>query len=275
MSNDLIKIKIDLLTDWFKTQEQCTIATSGGIDSMLLAYLASDTLGSDALIAHSASASVPSADASRVNDYARKYRWNLKIIESNEINNLDYKKNPVNRCYYCKSCLFDKLTKLDFGRIVTGTNSDDLGDYRPGLIAARENNVLQPYVELQINKSMIRQMASSLLLDDLKDIPASPCLSSRIETGIEIKPNYLHLVDQVEIFVKRALKTDVVRFRIRHHRNEIELSQAASLSLDDEQKSSLLKEVKKMITPLLAANPIEITTYRQGSAFIGVKNIEI
>lgn len=274
MSPTLINEKIDLLSHWFLTHKQCTIATSGGIDSMLLAYIASQALGADALIVHSTSASVPSADANRVKGYANKYHWNFKIVESNEIDDVNYKKNPVNRCYFCKSCLFEKLISIAKGNIVTGTNVDDLGDYRPGLIAAKENNVLQPYVELNIDKSMIRAMASALLLDDLKDIPSSPCLSSRVETGIEIKPSALQIVDQVENHVKRALATDVVRFRIRHNKHEIELSPASYTALSQSEKTSLIEQVRKIIASSLSQHPIEITTYKQGSAFIGIKTLE-
>ena len=265
--------KITRLTEWFRAHQPCTIATSGGIDSMLLAFVASQIDDGEFMVVHSTSAAVPSADAQRVADYARRYHWNLKIITSNEIENSDYKANPVNRCYYCKSSLFEKMTGLDAGHLVTGTNLDDLGDYRPGLIAARENNVLQPYVELEIDKRMIRQIASHFGLDDLKDLPASPCLASRIETGIAINQQDLQVVDNVETFIKQQLNTDVVRFRIRHQQHEIQLSPAVCQILDEQKKLALIDGVTRLLTPALGLLPVTVTSYQQGSAFVGVKNV--
>lgn len=273
MTNQDIQATILTLTSWFKTIEKCTIATSGGIDSMLLAYIAHNALGQNALIAHSTSLSVPTLDAKRVRNYAQKYRWHIEFIQAGELDNESYRNNPVNRCYYCKSCLFDRLKKLQHGALITGTNQDDLGDYRPGLIAAKEQNVRQPYVELKIDKTMIRKMVAHLQLNDLKDIPASPCLSSRIETGIEIHPDYLQAVDHVENFVRSELKTDLVRFRIRNDKVELELEPFLFNQLSDHQKDSLVNKIKLIITPLAISHNVQISTYKKGSAFIGVKNI--
>ena len=257
MTNQDIEETILILTSWFKKIKKCTIATSGGIDSMLLAYIAHNTLGQNALIAHSTSLSVPTLDAKRVRNYAQKYRWHIEFIKAGELDNESYQNNPVNRCYYCKSCLFDRLKKLHHGVLITGTNQDDLGDYRPGLIAAKEQNVRQPYVEL----------------NDLKDIPASPCLSSRIETGIKIYPDYLQAVDHVENFVRSELKTDLVRFRIRNDKVELELEPLLFNQLSDHQKDSLVNKIKLIIEPLAISHNVQISTYKKGSAFIGVKNI--
>ena len=275
MKTDQARQQITQLTEWFISHQPCTIATSGGIDSMLLAFIAHQAIGEQARIIHSTSAAVPSADAQRITSYANRYHWNLTLITSDEINNPDYKNNPVNRCYYCKSCLFTRMTALQSGPIVTGTNLDDLGDYRPGLIAARENNVYQPYVELSITKQHIRQIADHLSLDDLKDLPASPCLASRIETGIAIDQHELSLVDRVENMVKATLQTDIVRFRIGHTHNEIQLNPQLCQTLPDQQKEALVARISTVLTAKLSERPIRVTDYRQGSAFIGIKNIKV
>lgn len=274
MNNQIINKNLNALSNWFKNIGKCTIATSGGIDSMLLAYIAHTTLKEQVLIAHSTSASVPTLDAARVRHYAKKYQWQLALIQVGEIDNESYRNNPVNRCYYCKSCLFERLKALDHGALITGTNQDDLGDYRPGLIAAKEQGIKQPYVELGINKGVIRKIADHLQLHDLKDIPASPCLSSRIETGIKIDPEQLRLVDKIENYVRSELKTDIVRFRIRQDTFVLELAPLLFNTLSDEQKESLVNKIKLIITPLSISKHIQITTYQRGSAFIGIKNRE-
>lgn len=274
MTNLDIKLIIHALSDWFKKTGNCVIATSGGIDSMVLAYIAHQTIQQQAIIAHSTSVSVPTLDAARVRQYTEKYQWTLQLIQAGELENTTYRSNPINRCYYCKCSLFKQLQKLQHGAIVTGTNLDDLGDYRPGLIAAKEQGVLQPYVELSINKATIRKIAEYLQLDDLKDIPASPCLASRIETGISIEPTYLEVVDKIENHARKALQTDIVRFRIRKETVALELTPERLQQLSTSQQEALLSYIKETITPLTIPQTIQFVPYQQGSAFIGVKHLD-
>jgi len=263
--------QVERLEAWFRAHSPCTIATSGGIDSMLLAFIASRTIGEHAFIVHSASSAVPDADARRIRLYAQKYHWHYQLIDSGEINDTNYQQNPVDRCYYCKSCLFTKINHIKSGDIVTGTNVDDLSDYRPGLVAAKQNNVQQPYVDLGIDKAAIRQIAGYFALDDLKDIPASPCLASRIETGIAINTDALHLVDRVETMVKTMLETDVVRFRIRKMGLEIQLAPEYYQQMSDEAKNTLTDRVLQHLPADYASLPLQVSTYAKGSAFVGAK----
>ena len=260
------------LENWFCDHAPCTIATSGGIDSMLLAFIANRAIGEQAFIVHSASSAVPDADARRIRAYAQKYHWHYQLVDSGEINDANYQQNPVDRCYYCKSCLFTTIKQIKTGAIVTGTNMDDLSDYRPGLVAAQQNDVQQPYVDLGINKATIRQIASYLQLDDLKDIPASPCLASRIETGIKINTDALHLVDRVETLVKELLATDVVRFRIRKQALEIQLAADCYQQLSSEAKNTLTNNVLQHLPAEYAALPLQVSAYAKGSAFVGDKS---
>lgn len=272
MTNDMVHEVVQTLENWFKATGRCIIATSGGIDSMVLAYIASNTLKDQAVIAHSTSVSVPTLDAKRVRQYADKFQWQLALVQAGELDNDTYRANPVNRCYYCKSCLFSQLKKLpQGGAIITGTNLDDLGDFRPGLKAAAEQGVLQPYVELSINKATIREIAKFLQLDDLKDIPASPCLSSRIETGVGIDARYLEAVDNVENYIRNTLKTDIVRFRVRKDKLVLELSSVKLEQLSIHQKLLLINDVKPFIETLPIPQIIEFANYQQGSAFIHVE----
>lgn len=274
MEKQLIKQLAKQLESWFIQHKQCVIATSGGIDSMVLAFVANKVLHANAIIAHASSASVPSLDAQRVNLYAKNYQWNLQHIKTNEMKTDSYYNNPINRCYYCKCSLFTSLKTLKHGPIITGTNTDDLTDFRPGLIAAREHDVLQPYVELAINKNTIRLLAAYYGLNDLKDIPASPCLSSRVETGIRIVPEELFLIDKVENYIKQKLHTDVVRFRIRAQTMELELMPQVIETLSVSQEQNILKEIHAITKNKAQHKNIQLTAYKQGSAFIGSKTYE-
>ena len=273
MSSANVIKQIAQLENWFHQHSPCTIATSGGIDSMLLAFIANKTLGKKALIVHSSSFAVPNADAKRIRLYADKYQWNYQIVNSGEIENTHYQNNPVDRCYYCKSCLFTKLANLNYGVIITGTNQDDLTDYRPGLIAAKQNNVQQPYVDLAINKAMIRQIADYFALDDLKDLPASPCLASRIETGIKINTHALQLVDHIESMVKKTLHIDMVRFRIKKSALEVQLAAEYLQTINETTKNDLISAIQQQLPAEFVVLPLNITSYHKGSAFVGDKSV--
>ena len=249
----------------------CTVAVSGGIDSMLLAYIAHSVLGERALIAHAFSAAVPSADAERVLRYAQRYQWKLQQVSTGETQNPAYQNNPVNRCYHCKTSLYTCLNQLNHGQVVSGSNLDDLGDYRPGLIAATEQAILHPYVEAGITKSMIRQIAAIVGLTELQDLPSSPCLASRIETGIRISTEQLSLIDRVETLVKQQLAGDAIRFRIRHSALVLELDSQALSSLSPRHKMDLSRQIEAACQQSGINLPLEILPYQRGSAFVGNK----
>src|SRR6185437_16934761 len=100
--------------------------------------------------------------------------------------------------YFCKSNLYDRIRDLTDAVIVSGAKMDDLGDYRPGLLAAAERTVVHPYVDAGMDKTAVRALARELGLDDVAELPAQPCLSSRIETGIAIYSNDLAFIDLAE-----------------------------------------------------------------------------
>jgi len=162
---------ISLLTE---KADNLTIALSGGVDSLTLMRVAAEV--------------------------RTAYNWQLIELDAGEFADNRYRSNPVNRCYYCKSNLFDSMVTHmgDNYCIATGTNTDDLGDYRPGLEAARERGIWQPYVEAGVSKSQIRKIALQFGLKDESQLPAQPCLSSRIETGIVINTDDLSFVHRME-----------------------------------------------------------------------------
>ena len=185
------------LQQYFRDHPAMAIAVSGGVDSMTLAVVAHRENPATEIF-HAVSPAVPLQATARVRQYAERERWNLTVIDAGEMLNEDYLANPVNRCYFCKTSLYDTVLEHTKLPVASGTNLDDLGDYRPGLIAAAEHQVRHPYVEAGIDKETLRRVAGALGLHDLKDLPAAPCLSSRVTTGIPIDAELLPLIDRAE-----------------------------------------------------------------------------
>ena len=150
------------------------VAVSGGVDSMTLAVVAGRTLGRDARMYHAVSPAVPSEATRRVHAYADREGWTLDVMDAGEFGDARYMANPANRCYFCKTNLYGSMAARATGTLVSGTNVDDLGDFRPGLAAAGEHAVRHPYVEAGFRKDDVRALARSLELDDLAELPAAP-----------------------------------------------------------------------------------------------------
>jgi uncharacterized protein len=192
---------------------------SGGVDSALLAVAGRQALGPERFLAViGRSPSYPEAQYQSAIDTARRFELPLLIVDTGEMADPNYRANPTNRCYFCKSELWTRLGEIAASRgfdiIIDGTNSDDLGEHRPGLRAAEERNVRSPLAELGWSKAMVRAAALELGLP-LWDAPAAPCLSSRVQYGLEITEERLRQVEQGEAFLRGlGVKGDL---RVRHH----------------------------------------------------------
>lgn len=247
------------------------IAVSGGVDSMTLALLARRLKGRSAVsVMHAVSPAVPAEATNRVKALAISEDWHLELIDAGEFSDPNYMSNPVNRCFFCKGNLYDEVARTTDRQVLSGTNCDDLGEYRPGLTAARRHSVRHPYVEAGMVKIDVRRLARSLGFEDLAELPASPCLSSRIETSIPIEPKTLAAIHSVETYVRTMLSPLTVRCRVRRAGVVIELDEdALRRSMGD---LSLANAVRDLIAPIGGSGDVSFASYRTGSAFVGAKS---
>lgn len=208
---------ITRLTKVLSRHEALTIAVSGGVDSMTLAHIAHSVLGQRVRMVHAISPAVPPLATNRVRDHAARAGWRLDLVDAGEFDDPRYRANPVNRCFFCKTNLYGAIAGLTRCTIASGTNTDDLGDFRPGLQAAQQWQVVHPYVEAGLGKPAIYELATGLGLGDLAALSAQPCLASRVETGIAVNADDLSFVDHVETLLRADLgQQATVRCRITH-----------------------------------------------------------
>lgn len=254
---------MDDLGTVLKGQGDLALPVSGGIDSMVLAHAVQRLAGRVPQVFHAVSPAVPSEATASLRDHAAAHGWHLHLIEAGEFADPDYLRNPVNRCYFCKSNLYARIAVATQARIASGANMDDLGDYRPGLTAATERQVIHPFVLAGMDKRDIRAMAAHFGLSDLQHLPAQPCLASRIETGLPVDADDLAFVAKAERALTQLAGPGDLRVRITRDGVRIELgadvtdpglyqavqAQAARLCLEDSR--------------VLAG----IGPYRKGSAF--------
>uniref|UniRef100_B8HPT0 NAD/GMP synthase domain-containing protein n=1 Tax=Cyanothece sp. (strain PCC 7425 / ATCC 29141) TaxID=395961 RepID=B8HPT0_CYAP4 len=217
--------KLNQLKALFAQMERGLIAYSGGIDSTLVAKIAWDVLGDRALAVTAVSPSLLPEDLEDARIQAAEIGIAHELVYTREMDNPNYRSNPVNRCYFCKSELHDTLKPLALERgypyVVDGVNADDLQDYRPGIQAAQERGARSPLAEVGVTKLEVRQMAKFL---DLPwwDKPAQPCLSSRFPYGEEITIEKLQRVGRAERYL-RQLGLKELRVRSEGDTARIEL----------------------------------------------------
>lgn len=193
------------------------VAYSGGVDSAYLACVATLELGAAAVCVTGISPSVSAEQRRAAQRIARDHGFNFETVVTEEMEDPEYRANPSNRCYFCKTELYGKLVGIaaarDIRYVLDGANADDRGDHRPGAQAALEKEVRSPLAELGFTKREIRERSRELGLETWEK-PASPCLASRIQYGIPVSIERLAKIERGEAVLRRL---GFVEFRVRYH----------------------------------------------------------
>jgi len=200
-----------------KGLDHAMVAFSGGVDSTLVLKVARDELGGRTVAVTAVSPSLARESLEEAKDLARTIGVRHVLLESAEVEDPRYRKNDPQRCYFCKTNVYDTLVgyagREGYRWILDGTNADDTGNHRPGLRAAREHGVRSPLLESGLGKAAVRSWARDLDLPNW-DKPSNACLSSRIPYGSEVTPEKLAKVEAAEAVLRRH---GFQQFRVRHH----------------------------------------------------------
>ena len=240
------------------------VGYSGGVDSVFLARIAVDVLGRDSVLAVTGkSDSVPSWMEDTAREVAERFGIPWLEVPTDEVSDPRYAANPSNRCYFCKTELWGRLGEVARGRglavVLDGSNADDVGDHRPGAVAAAENGVRSPLLEAGLTKDEIREWSRELGLPTW-DQPAAPCLASRLPYGLAVTPERLRQVERAE----RALRALGFRdFRVRHHGDVARLEVAAA---ERERVGPLRAQVARAVREAgFARVLLDVQGYRRGA----------
>jgi len=259
---------LDRLRPIIAAMSAVAVAVSGGVDSLTLASVAHAVLGGGARMYHATSPAVPEEATRRTRSIAVEHGWALDVFDAGEFSDPQYRANPVNRCFFCKTNLYGTIARRTDVQVVSGTNLDDLGEYRPGLDAARAHSVRHPFIEAGIDKATVRRIAAGLGLGEVASLPASPCLSSRVETGFAINPSILVLIERAETLLRGALSPSTVRCRVRAQAVVVELDADTLQALDAATEAGLRAHILDLADRSGLRLPVAFAPYRNGSAFL-------
>jgi uncharacterized protein len=226
------------------------VAYSGGVDSTFLLKVAVDTLGVENVLACiSAGVVEPKHVLKRAKKIAKEFSVRLQTIDADELSDTNFVANKADRCFHCKSHLCQELLEIarrkGLNQVVFGTNVDDLDDFRPGNRAMKIFGVRSPLAEAGLTKQDIRELSRILGLETA-DVPASPCLASRLAYGLEINEKRLSQIEQAEDFLRTL---GLIEFRVRHHdtiaRIEVHPQDFKKITAEP-NRSKIIKKLKSL-----------------------------
>jgi uncharacterized protein len=257
--------KRDALLEQLAASRRLLVAFSGGVDSSYLAWAANEALGPDALAVTAVSPSYPADHRAMAERIVADFGIPHRFIETREMESEAYRRNAPDRCYHCKSELFEQMGRLrhelGFDAVAYGVNTDDTGDFRPGHRAADERGVLSPFLDVALSKQEIRELSREVGLPTA-DLPASACLSSRLPYGTEVTEQRLGQVEQGE---ERLRALGFRQVRLRHHgqlaRVEVEPSELPR-ALDPGMAKAIVDALKPLGFQFVS---LDLEGYRTGS----------
>ena len=257
--------KQEALLARFGEVERVMVAFSGGVDSSYLAWAAHRALGNDCLLVTAVSPSYPASHRAMAEQIVRDFGLPHRFVDTHEMERSAYRANAPDRCYHCKSELFDTMDRLGrelgFERIAYGVNTDDSSDYRPGHRAADEHHVMSPLQDVGLSKQEIRDLSRAVGLPTA-DLPASACLSSRLPYGTEVTIERLRQVEQGEEILRGL---GFRQLRLRHHgelaRVEIDPAELPR-ALDPEMSERIVRAIKPLGFRYVT---LDLEGYRMGS----------
>ena len=239
--------KLNDLVDWFANKNKVMIALSGGVDSAVVAYAAFQALGNSAIAVTADYKTLSEDELFSAKQVCSEIGIEQIFLDYSELENKEFVKNDSNRCFHCRMELGQHLIELarkhDVRVIVDGTNLDDLGDYRPGIQALRENGIKSPLVETKFLKSQIRDIAKSVGLS-VYDRPSNSCLASRIPWGQRVTAEKLTRIEFGETLVKQLTNLKQVRVRDYDGSAKIEVDKKMISVFDDDIMNQLNQKLK-------------------------------
>jgi uncharacterized protein len=239
--------KLNDLVSWFEDKDKVMIALSGGVDSAVVAYAAFQALGSSAIAVTADYKTLSEDELLSAKQVCSEIGIEQILLDYSELENEEFVKNDSNRCFHCRMELGDHLIELakkhDIQIIVDGTNLDDLGDYRPGIQALRENGIRSPLVETKFLKSGVRDIAKSVGLS-VYDRPSNSCLASRIPWGQRVTAEKLTRIEFGETIVKQLTNIKQVRVRDFDGSAKIEVDKEMICIFDENIMNQITEKLK-------------------------------